>query len=142
MDIKDTLIKILSNHDVHIFDIIIKKTLIKIIIDTNEGINIKMLTKISKEINNLEALELYYQNGIKVEVSSPGLEEPFKKRFQYTRNINKNIKVYLKNVETSNPFIGILSNVNDNSIIIKNKNGFHEFSFDKIEKSFLKIEIN
>jgi len=142
MNIKDSLIQILSKHDIHIFDMIIKKTLIKIVIDTNDGINIKMLTNISKEINNLEELQHYYQNGIKVEVSSPGLEEPFKKRFQYKRNINKNIKVYLKNEDKSNPFIGKLSIVYDNSIVVENKSGFHEFSFDNIEKSFLKIEIN
>ena len=79
--------------------------------------------------NNLKALELYYQNGIKVEVTSPGLEEPFKEKFQYIRNINKNIKVYLKNEEIISPFIGKLTSVHSKKIVVENITGFHEFSF-------------
>ena len=50
--------------------------------------------------------------------------------------------IELKNEEIISPFIGKLTSVHSKKIVVENITGFHEFSFDKIEKSFLKIEIN
>ena len=80
---------------------------------------------------------------MRVEVSSPGLDQPLQKKFQYKRNINKKIKVFLKDKdEINNPIIGVINIVNDDNILIENKNGFFKLMFDQIEKSFLQIEIN
>ena len=102
-----------------------------------------MIAKISKEITNLQIIDIKFPDGVRIEVTSPGLEQPFTKIFQYERNINKKIKVFLKDEkEINNPIIGILNFVNDDNILIENKNGFFKLMFDQIEKSFLQIEIN
>lgn len=141
--LKKEIEKILDKNNVFLFDCKITKNFIKIIVDTIEGVDIKMIAKISKEIKNLQIIDIKFPDGVRIEVTSPGLEQPFTKIFQYERNINKKIKVFLKDEkEINNPIIGILNFVNDDNILIENKNGFFKLMFDQIEKSFLQIEIN
>tara|TARA_A100001011_G_scaffold134512_1_gene141875 strand:- start:17872 stop:18300 length:429 start_codon:yes stop_codon:yes gene_type:complete len=141
--LKKQIEKILDKNNVYLFDCKITKSFIKIIVDTIEGVDIKMIAKISKEITKLKIIDKKFPNGVRIEVTSPGLEQPFTKIFQYKRNINKKIKVFLKDEkEINNPIIGILNFVNDDNILIENKNGFFKLMFDQIEKSFLQIEIN
>jgi len=141
--LKKEIEKILDKNNVFLFDCKITKNFIKIIVDTIEGVDIKMIAKISKEITNLQIIDIKFPDGVRIEVTSPGLEQPFTKIFQYERNINKKIKVFLKDEkEINNPIIGILNFVNDDNILIENKNGFFKLMFNQIEKSFLQIEIN
>lgn len=141
--LKKQIEKILDKNNVYLFDCKITKSFVKIIVDTIEGVDIKMIAKISKEITKLKIIDKKFPNGVRIEVTSPGLEQPFTKIFQYKRNINKKIKVFLKDEkEINNPIIGILNFVNDDNILIENKNGFFKLMFDQIEKSFLQIEIN
>jgi len=141
--LKKEIEKILNNNNVILFNYTANKHNIKIVVDTIDGIDIKMITKISKQIKNSNIVNFEYPKGVRVEVSSPGLDQPLQKRFQYKRNINKKIKVFLKDKdEINNPIIGVINIVNDDNILIENKNGFFKLMFDQIEKSFLQIEIN
>tara|TARA_B100000575_G_C22953422_1_gene551288 strand:- start:255 stop:686 length:432 start_codon:yes stop_codon:yes gene_type:complete len=141
--LKKEIKNILNKNNIILFNYIAKKHIIKIVVDTVDGIDIKMITKISKLIKNSNIVNLEYPNGVRIEVSSPGLDQPLQKIFQYKRNINKKIKVFLKDKEEiNNPIIGVLNIVNDDNILIKNKNGFFKLMFNQIEKSFLQIEIN
>lgn len=82
-------------------------------VDDYNGISIENCQRISRGIeDSLNRDEEDYS----LEVSSPGLSNPFKIREQYLKNINSDIETVLIDGEK---FIGKLVKVNDESIIIE-----------------------
>lgn len=86
---------------------------IVVFIDKLEGITIDDCVEISRKIEerldrNIEDFEL--------EVSSPGLTQPFKVKQQYFKNIGREIDIILKNGEK---ITGKLINMNDNEIFVE-----------------------
>jgi len=143
--IKSVLERKIKNSDEFIVDVYIKPTnKIYIEIDSLKGVTIDKCVEYSKEIENnfdrnIEDYEL--------QISSPGLDKPFKVKQQYEKNINKEIKIITfedKDIK------GILKNVFNNYIKIEvtnNIKGKHtetedidiEYSKIKTAKALIKF---
>ncbi len=88
-------------------------------VDDYNGLSIGECQRINKQIS------LAFNKDIEdysLEVSSPGLDKPFKVREQYIKNIKKQVEVLFKNGEK---ITGILEEVNNESIKleVKTKHG-------------------
>lgn len=90
-------------------------TKICIFLDGDEGIDIGVCAKISREIaKDLEALDIM-KHPYTLMVSSPGLDMPLKLPRQYHRNLGKKLRVRLKNKEQIE---GKLMKVMDDFIVL------------------------
>lgn len=81
--------------DKYLVDIEVTKTnVVDVYVDGDEGITISECVDISRfiESNFDRDLEDY-----ELRVSSPGLDKPFRLRRQYARNINREVRLVLKN---------------------------------------------
>lgn len=73
---------------------------------------------LSDKLDDLDPIEQSYY----LEVSSPGLDRPFKSEKDYIRNLGKQIEVSLyQGIENNKTYIGELMNLELNSITIKNE---------------------
>lgn len=85
---------------------------IVVFIDTNEGIGIQECIEISKHIEgNLDREE----DDFELQVSSPGMDLPFKVIQQYQKNLNREVKVY---TEDGRKHQGFLTAVNEEELTI------------------------
>ena len=83
-----------------------------VFIDTNEGIGIQECIELSKHIESKLDRE---ENDFELQVSSPGMDLPFKVMQQYLKNLNREVKVY---TEDGRKHQGFLTEVNEEQITI------------------------
>ncbi|MBG0764893.1 MAG: ribosome maturation factor RimP [Tissierellales bacterium] len=118
---------------------------LKVYLDTEDGITIDQCSDVSRILSNkLDELD-YIEDSYFLEVSSPGIDRPFKTNEDFKRNLNKLIEVNLyakKNGEKL--YVGKLINIEDDSITIKIENKENKeikFKIDEIAKANKHIEI-
>ncbi len=108
--------------DVFLVDIKIKPTNnIKIYLDADNGLGIEKCIKINRALYKImEEMGIYPDGDYSLEVSSPGLEEPFKLHRQYVKNIGREVELTM-NDETKNT--GKLVAVTDDELTLEISEG-------------------
>jgi ribosome maturation factor RimP len=89
---------LLEAHPTHfLVDVWVKPTNnIKVFIDADEGVNLSNLIEYNRKLyKDLEESGMYPDGNFSLEVSSPGLDEPLKKRRQYKKNIGRFVDITL-----------------------------------------------
>ncbi len=94
---------------------------ITVLLDADNGITIEKCTAINKALYKyLEESGLFTDGNFSLEVSSPGLDKPLKLHRQYKKNIRRKVEVELND---GTKLEGILTHVNEEEIIIEEKQG-------------------
>ena len=116
--------EILESTDIELFDIEYVKEgpfkYLKVYIDKPGGITVDDTADISRVLNKkLDEVDLIKEQYF-LEVSSPGVERPFKTEKDYLRNLNKLVEARLyKAIDDKKTVKGILMEKNENNIVIK-----------------------
>ena len=116
---------------------------LKVIIDSFNNITIKETSKIAKRIKNDDKIVSMFPNGCRLEVTTPGLGSKLVKKFQYEKNIGRNILLeYFENnsdlisdtfllIDVKNEGITVGKDKRDYFVIFENiKSAKIEVSFD------------
>jgi ribosome maturation factor RimP len=70
---------------------------IQVMVDADEGISLNKCVSYNRQLyKTIEEKELFAPGDFALEVSSPGLDEPFKLPRQYRKNIGRSVEVVLK----------------------------------------------
>ena len=70
----------------------------KVVVDSKKSITINDISKLAKLIRDSKKVSGHFPDGVRVEVSTPGVDSPLKKPFQYMKNIGRKVLVcYLSN---------------------------------------------
>ena len=144
----ENLRSIIKNHlteDIVLMDLVHKSSsdFVKVIIDSFNDITIKETSKIAKRIKNDDNILSMFPNGCRLEVTTPGLGSNLVKKFQYEKNIGRNILLeYFENnsdlisdtfllIDVKNEGITVGKNKRDYFVIFENiKSAKIEVSFD------------
>tara|TARA_B100000989_G_scaffold291673_1_gene266433 strand:- start:49 stop:486 length:438 start_codon:yes stop_codon:yes gene_type:complete len=116
---------------------------VKVIIDSFNNIDIKETSKIARRIKNDDNIVSMFPNGCRLEVTTPGLGSKLVKKFQYEKNIGRNLLLEYRGsnsdlisdtfllVEVKNEGITVSKNKRDYFVIFKNiKSAKIKVSFD------------
>ena len=108
----------LDEGDNYIVDIVIKLgNRITVVLDNFKGVSISDCVAMSRQIeSNLDR----EQEDFELNVSSPGLDQPFKVVKQYLKNIGKQVQVITKE---NKKLAGTLLSANENEIELETKSG-------------------
>ena len=116
---------------------------VKVIIDSFNNITIKETSKIAKRIKNDDNILSMFPNGCQLEVTTPGLNSKLVKKFQYEKNIGRNI--LLEYFENNSNFISdtfLLIDVKNEGITIgKNKRDYFVI-FENIKSAKIKVSFD
>lgn len=96
--------------------------ILSIFADTDTGITLDEITRLTREIGDL--LDMYdpIPGRYRLEVSSPGIDWPLTEEWQFRKNTGRILRVvYQTNENETNDFTGILQQVGDQGILLKNK---------------------
>ena len=144
----ENLRSIIKNHlteDIVLMDLVHKSSsdFVKVIIDSFNSITIKETSKIAKRIKNDDNILSMFPNGCRLEVTTPGLGSKLVKKFQYEKNIGRNILLeYFENnsdlvsdkfllIDVKNKGITVGKDKRDYFVIFENiKSAKIEVSFD------------
>jgi ribosome maturation factor RimP len=112
--IKNLVSNIIAQGELYIVEITVAPgNRINVLIDSMKGATIDDCVMVSRSIEQHLDREI---EDFELEVSSPGLTQPFKVIQQYQKNIGKEVEVLLKNGQK---FIGTLLSVEENTIAIE-----------------------
>lgn len=113
-DVKKIVALKLEGTEIFLVDISVTKTnVIHIYVDSPKGVTIKECVDISR------AVESSYDRDIEdfeLQVSTPGLDTPFKVKEQYQKNVGKEVQIV---IEGEKPFKAMLLEAKDDSIVVE-----------------------
>ena len=92
----ENLKSIIKNHlpeGIVLMDLVHNTSLdfVKVTIDSSTNIPIKEISKIARRIKNDDSILSIFPNGCRLEVTTPGVGSNLVKKFQYEKNIGRNI---------------------------------------------------
>ena len=113
-----------------------KTNALTIFIETENGVDLDTCEKFHKEIDSaIDELDPSYGAPYTLNVSSPGLDRPFKTQRDFERNLQKEVEVKLYAPLKGKKFIeGVLTAFDDNSVTIKTEKEELKISLNKIAK--------
>ena len=116
---------------------------VKVIIDSFNNINIKEISKIARRIKNDDKIVSIFPNGCRLEVTTPGLGSKLVKKFQYEKNIGRNLLLeYLGSNSNliSDTFL-LIEVKNEGITISKNKRNYFVI-FENIKSAKIKVSFD
>lgn len=121
---------------------------IVLLVDNEPGITIDECGKISRQLDAQIEAQGFFSGAYVLEVSSPGLDQPFKEVWQYKKNLNRKLAVQLLDGRDKE---GKLVEVTDTYIVlegigkpgkIKKEDKIVQISFDQIKESKVQVSFN
>lgn len=115
-----------------------KNALLRIYIDSANGILVDDCTKVSHQLSGVMDVEDPIISNYQLEISSPGAERPFFKLAQFERFIGSTITVNLfKPVNNRRKITGIIQKVENECVFLQENNQLIEVSFTAMSKARL-----
>lgn len=116
---------------------------VKVIIDSFNNINIKETSKIARRIKNDDKIVSIFPNGCRLEVTTPGLGSKLVKKFQYEKNIGRNLLLeYLGSNSNLISDTFLLTEVKNEGITVsKNKRNYFVI-FENIKSAKIKVSFD
>ncbi len=111
----------------------------KLVVDTEDGITLDEITELTQAVKNDSEINQLFPQGIRLEVTSPGVDYPMTELFQYKRNIGRPVRVVHELGNCPNPLEGQISAVNGTSVTIENKQSSYSLDLSQIETCRLVI---
>jgi ribosome maturation factor RimP len=108
-----------------------RRGLVRIYIDTPQGVTLEQCTQLSREAGNLLDVEDILHGSYTLEVSSPGLDRTFFAPEQMQDYLDREVRImFSQPVEGRKKFTGILKSVSEERICIELEGSGEEFCFD------------
>lgn len=137
-EIETAISNIAEEMAIEIVDIVYdsKTNALTVFIETSSGVDLDTCEKFHKAIDApIDALDPSFGQPYTLNVSSPGLDRPFKTKRDYERNLGKEIEIKLYAPLKGKKLIeGVLNEFDDNSVTVKTGNEELKISLNKIAK--------
>ena len=106
--------------------------LVRLIVDAVYHVCLDETTEIAKRIRSSKDIQSMYPNGLRIEVSTPGITAPLEYNYQFKKNIGRKLSISLQGELDKNIF-GVLNDVKENGIhITSNDKDIQFYPFDNI----------
>ncbi|HUJ88742.1 MAG TPA: ribosome maturation factor RimP, partial [Syntrophorhabdales bacterium] len=116
--------------------------LLRIYLDKDGGVTVSDCERVSREVERLLDVEDIIDHPYTLEVSSPGLTRPLKKKKDFERYRGKHCKIITSSLlESRNEFRGEIAEVTEEGVEIRAKMGIHTIPFCAIKKAHLEFEL-
>ena len=112
---------------------------IRIVIDSIDPVTLGDTTNLTKKLRDSDDLIDLFPDGFMLEVTTPGISQPLEKKFQFTKNINRELKIQYTEFDEIISVNGKLIEVRKDFIKLKSKKEKFKLKFDKILSAKVKI---
>jgi ribosome maturation factor RimP len=93
-----------------------RQPVFEIFADTEKGITLKECENLTRELQDRIDMDNYFVGNYRLNVSSPGLDRPLVKDFEFRRNIGQLLNIKLESVERIIEITGELKGFDDMSL--------------------------
>ena len=115
---------------------------IRVIVDSERSVTLGETTQLSKRIRDDEEIGSRFPNGFRLEVTTPGLDQPLLHPYQYRKNINRNLKVTYVDGDSTQTITGKVLNADEMSVTLSKGDEELNLTFEQINSAIVKISFN
>ena len=142
--VREIATRICEESGLELFDIEFRSDersgLLRILIDSENGVSIGDCTKVSREISTQLDVSDLIRSRYRLEVGSPGLDRPLRNLEDAARAVGKRVKVKAQPIDNQKKFIGILQAVEDQSLVIEDQGKRFMVPWSKVRKAKIVYE--
>ena len=143
-EMNDTLISIVKSHlstGYVLLDVSEDKRgrYIRVVIDSEGTVTLEDTAQLSKSLRDSNEIDARFPGGFRLEVTSPGLDQPLQYPFQYQKNIARQLKVTFMDGEIVRSLTGTVVDADDGSVTLKDGMDDIKISYDQIKLAKVKI---
>ena len=120
------------NHDV-------RGNFVRIIVDSEQTLTLNDTANLTRSIKNSVETVSEFPDGVRIEVSTPGLDWPLSKPFQYRKNLNRNLEVVYDEDKSSTNITGKIISADDESFELESGNKTLSLDYDQVKSALVKI---
>jgi ribosome maturation factor RimP len=111
---------------------------LRLIIDSEEGVTLDHCTEVSHEVSRLLEVEDIIDHPYRLEVSSPGLERPLRREKDYVRFQGRKAKIKTSEpIDNQKVFIGPIKQLHNGEVTLQTDKGDVTIPLAKIAKARL-----
>ena len=117
----------------------VRGNFIRIIVDSVGIVTLNDTAKLTRSVKERIEASSEFSEGVRIEVSTPGLDWSLSEPFQYKKNLNRNLDVVYHDNEVSTKFTGKIISVGDNSFELEGDNKIFSLSYNKVKSALVKV---
>ena len=106
---------------------------VRVVVDSEATITLDDTAKLTKKLIKSDEFNNRYPNGCRIEITTPGVDAPLKKAYQFKKNINKNVKISYRTEDQIDSIKCKIISADDDSILVKHDNNDIPIFYDQIE---------
>ncbi|MCK4892778.1 MAG: ribosome maturation factor RimP [Calditrichia bacterium] len=142
--IKNLVMPVLEDAQIYLIDMQLRggrnNQVLSIYVDTEEGVTLQQIAKVTREIEGLLDLEEPISGKYRLDISSPGIDRPLTEIWQFKKNIGRNLKVQLKIDDTISEKTGKLIRVDEDNLWLMQNNQEIRIPMSQIMKAVIQLK--
>ena len=115
---------------------------IRVVIDAERPVTLDDTTNLSKMLRNNDELNIWFPDGFRLEVTTPGLDKDLESLFQFRKNIGRKLKITFSNGDGTQTITGTLIDANDTCVNLKESGQEFSLRYDQINSAKVLISFN
>lgn len=115
---------------------------IRVVIDGERPVTLDDTTELSKKLKLDEEIDSRFPKGVRLEVTTPGLDQPLKHPFQFRKNKDRHLKVIYVDGGESRSMTGQVLDADDTRVILDESGQEISLAYDQIKTAKVKISFN
>ena len=106
---------------------------VRVVIDSEATVTLGDTAILTKRLIKSDEFNNRYPNGCRIEITTPGVDAPLKKAYQFKKNINKNVKIRYRNEGQIDSIKCKILSADDDSVLVNCDNNDIPIFYDQIE---------
>ena len=117
----------------------VRGNFVRIIVDSESVLTLDDTAKLTRSIKNASETLSEFPDGVRIEVSTPGLDSSLSEPFQYKKNLNRKLEVVYDDNRSSTKVTGKITRVGDKSFELESDNKSFSLSYDQVKSALVKV---
>ena len=117
----------------------VRGNFVRIVVDSEDTLTLNDTANLTRSIKNSVETVSEFPDGVRIEVSTPGLDWPLSKPFQYKKNLNRNLEVVYDEDKSPTNITGKIISAGDESFELESGNRILSLDYDLVKSALVKI---
>ena len=106
---------------------------VRVVVDSETAVTLDDTADLTKKLIKSDEFNNRYPNGCRIEITTPGVDVPLEKAYQFKKNVNKNVKISYRNEDRIDSIKCKILFAGDDSVLVKHDNNDIPIFYDQIE---------
>ena len=117
----------------------VRGNFVRIIVDSESVLTLDDTAKLTRSIKNASETLSEFPDGVRIEVSTPGLDCSLSEPFQFKKNLNRNLDVVYYDNSSSTKVTGKIVRVGDKSFELESNDKTLSLSYDQVKSALVNV---